>query len=382
VIRTLLHLGRTTQAAAALTQVHGALFWSLDAYALYLSLARPLFRNGWKQAPFGVEGTDLVWLWNNTGLPLSACDEHEEARAIQQLALDLFIDLDHPHGVLVSLRNLAIKADDVDNYADACRIAQLATEATAILGDEEDLALSYLAQSNHSCTIGDFKAAEFYWQQFAALPRPTTRSIYRPGWGEFALARIRWFQEHLDHGTLSPVEGLAREGNSRGLIRSLLWLRGEWHLSRGGWQEAATDFEEHVKMTREVNLIPSWSEARLALVQLKLGLSNQFDELTNRLSTVKDPPDLALADLCLALGDDENAKKQAHAAYRKAWGGGAPYVDWKTLQQTRTVFAALDEPEPQLPAFNSTDQKPLAFGSKLRAYLEKKASEKRTTKAN
>lgn len=43
VIRTLLHLGRTTQAAAALTHVHGALFWSLDAYALYLSLARPCF---------------------------------------------------------------------------------------------------------------------------------------------------------------------------------------------------------------------------------------------------------------------------------------------------------------------------------------------------
>lgn len=282
----------------------------------------------------------------------------------------------------MSLRNLAIEADEVDNYADACRIAKLATEATAIVGDEEDLALSYLAQSNHSCTIGDFKVAESYWQQFAALPRPTTRSIYRPGWGEFALARIRWFQARLDHGDLSEVERLAREGNSRGLIRQLLWLRGEWHFSRGEWQEAATDFEEHVKMTREVNLIPSWSEARLALAQVKMGHSIPLHELTHRLSTAKDPPYLPLAELYLAVGENENARRQAHAAYKKAWGVGAPYVDWKTLQQARTVFAALGDPEPQLPAFDSTDQKPLAFESKLRAYLEKKASEQRTPKAN
>ena len=382
VIRTLLHLGRTTQAADALTHVHGALFWSLDAYSLYLSLARALFRNGWHQAPFGVEGTDLAWLWNNTALALSACDEHEDARAIQELALDLFIELDHPHGVLGSLRNLALKADKLDNYADTLGIAARAAEATAMLGDEEDLALAHLAQANHSCTIGDFAVAESYWQQFAALPRPTTRSIYRPGWGEFALARIRWFQARLDHDQLSEVERLAREGNSRGLICEVLWLRGEWHLSRGEWQQAATDFEEHVKMTREVSLIPSWSEARLALAQVKMGHSIPLHELAHRLSTAKDPPYLPLADLYLAVGENENARRQAHAAYKKAWGVGAPYVDWKTLQQARTVFAALGDPEPQLPAFDSASQKPLAFDSKLRAYLDKKASEKRTTKAN
>jgi tetratricopeptide (TPR) repeat protein len=382
VTRTLLHLGRTTQAADALTDLHGALFWNLEAYALYLSLARPLFRSGWRRAPLGVEGTDLAWLWNNTGLALSMCDEHVEAAAVQQLALELFIDLDHAHGVLVSLRNLAIKADDVDNYADARRIDALVAEATPILGNEEDLALSYLAQSEHSCTMGDLNAAVSYWQQFSALPRPTTRSIYRPGHGEFILARIRWFQERLDDDALSHVERLAREGTNRSLIRILRWLRGEWHLSRGEWQEAAIHFEEHIKMTREVNLDTSWSEARVAFAQLKMGLSNQVDELTNRLSVAKNPPYLALADLYLELGDDKNAREQTHAAYKKAWGVGAPYVDWKTLQQTRRIFAELGDPEPRLPAFDFANQKPLPFESKLRAYLEKRGAENSLMKAN
>lgn len=382
VIRTLLHLGRTAQAAAALTHLHGALFWSLEAYALYLSLARPLFRKGWRCTPFGVDGTDLAWLWNNTGLALSVCDEHAEAWAVQQLALDLFMDLDNAHGVLVSLRNLAIKAEEVDNYADAWRIATLTAEATAILGKEEDLALSYLSLSELSCIMGDLRAAESFWQQFAALPRPNTRDIYRPGRGEYVFALIRWFQQSVDNAILSHVDRLAREGNNRSLIRDLLWLRGEWHISRGECQEAAIHFEEHVKMTREVSLDPSWSEARLALAQLKIGHSNQLGNLTSQLRIGKNPPYLAVAELYLALGDEENARKQAHLAYKKAWGVGAPYVEWRSLQQARKVFAALGDPEPQLLAFDSANQKPCTFESKLRAYLEKKAAENRVTKTN
>lgn len=382
VLRTLLHLGRTTQAAAALLEVHKTLFWDLEAFPLYLSLARPLFRKGWRCAPFGVEGTRLAWLWNNTGIALSVCEEHAEAFSVQQLALELFIDLDDTHGVLVSLRNLAIKAEDTGNYADACRIATIGAEATAALGDQDDVALSYLAQSELSCMIGDLKAAELHWQQFAALPRPCNRNIYRPGRGEYVLGLIRFYQGILDRKMISEIESLAREGNNRALIRDLHWLRGEWHLSCSEWQDAAVHFEEHVKMTREVSLDPSLSEARLALAQIKAGERIQLDQLIKQLLAVKYPPHLAISDLYLGSGDDENAIEQARRAYTKAWGAGEPYVDWRSLQEARRILALLGEPEPNVSAYDSSKRASFPFESKLRTYLEKKAAESCTKKAN
>lgn len=379
VVRTLLHLGRFEQAADAIASLSGALFWSLEAFDVYLSLVHPLFPNSWLQAPRGIERDTLSWLWNNTGLALWALKRYKEATECFQLALLVAVDLDDANGVLVKLRNLAGTAQDAMQFHDLERLDEIVHAATEILGNVQDLALRSLHRSEHKCTMGDFESAKRYWLQFDALPRPTSRSLYRNGYGEYCLARLHLFQATVDDALLSKIDELAKEGNSRGIIRSVAWLRGEWNLALGNWGKAAEFFDEHIRMTREVNLVASWEEARLALAQLKLGESHPFSDTADRIASVDDPPHAALAELYLALGEFEKARKCVYAAYVEAWSAGPPYVCWRTLEQCRRIYEALGDPEPKLPHFDPKTVQPFSFEAKLSAYLEKKAEEKRTS---
>ena len=134
------------------------------------------------------------------------------------------------------------------------RLDELVARAALTLGEDDDLALSYLDRSAHKCRIGDFESAARYWSQFDALPRPANRGQYRIGYGEYHLARLQLFKGAVDEDLLLKIDQLAATANSRFVIRAMSWLRGEWHLSSGEWAKAASFFEENVKLTREVNM--------------------------------------------------------------------------------------------------------------------------------
>jgi hypothetical protein len=179
----------------------------------------------------------------------------------------------------------------------------------------------------------------------------------------------------VDEAFLLDINRIATEANSRWVIRALYKLRGEWKLTLGQWQEAAVQFEEHIRMTREVNLDASWSEARLVLTHVKLGHLAGSLESADRISATANPPHAALAELYLVLGEPEKTRRSALAGYMEAWGDGEPYVDFQTLRQCRRVLQAIGEPEPQLKSFDPTGVKPFAFEAKLAAYLDKKREE-------
>jgi tetratricopeptide (TPR) repeat protein len=376
VVRTLLHLGRFEQAANAINNLSSVLFWSLEAHHLYLSLVRPLFRNGWRRPPLGIESSTLSWLWNDTAVALAALAQHKEAIAVHELVLDVNLDVDNPGGVLTSLSNLALATDDAMQFHAVERLDELVAQAALTLGNDEDVALSYLDRATHKCRIGDFESAERLWSHFDALPRPGNRSKYRSGYGEYHLARLQLFKGTVEEGLLSKIDQLAIGGNSRWVIRAMSWLRGEWHLSRSELGKAAKCYEEYIRLTREANMDAYWAEARQALAQLKLGESHSFRELADRISAVDDPPNAALAELYLALGEHEKARRYVQAGYVEAWSAGPPYVCWRTLQHCRRIFEALGDPEPQLVPFDDRNAQPFSFEAKLSAYLQKKEQEK------
>jgi hypothetical protein len=57
---------------------------------------------------------------------------------------------------------------------------------------------------------------------------------------------------------------------------------------------------------------------------------------------------LFAAEAHLALGALEQARECAVNAYRWAWRGGPPHVDWYYLKRSRAVLEQLREPEPRL----------------------------------
>jgi hypothetical protein len=375
VVRTLLDLSRLEQAAKAANAMTEALFWSLEAYDVYLSFVRPIFRKGWRQEPEGIDAGVVSALWTNTGLALSVFKHHKEASVLHELALAKNISLDYSSGVLTSLTNLAVTADEEMRLCDVESLDQWGEAAALVLGRNQDIAVHYLQRSQHRCRIGDFEAAERYWSQFDALPRPSNRSIYRPGYGEYCLARIHLFRGTLDTELHTRIDRLAKDANSRFVIRAMCWLRGEWNLERGDWERAGEYFEEELRMLREVNMDSSHAEVRLALTQLITKGSDGIEEIANRIAALDDPPYASLAELYLALGDCENARKQAHVGYVEAWGVGMPWICWRTLRQCRAIFKALGDAEPQLPPFDPGKLRAYAFEAPLRAYLQTKVEE-------
>src|SRR5262249_44581707 len=233
VARTLLHLGRAEPAVRVIDRLSAALFWSIEAFDVYLALVMPLFPGGWDRPLPGIDECDLSSLWNDAALALSALGKPKEAMALPDAALRLDIRLDRPWSLLVKLRNLEGYARNLGSFYAAQRLNDLVTRATSILGNQEDVALGYLHRLTLSAQIGDFATAEHHWTQFDALPRPSDRHVYRPGYGEFCLAWLRLQSGTLDEALLSTVEHLAKAGNSRYVIRSVAELRGNWKLSLG-----------------------------------------------------------------------------------------------------------------------------------------------------
>jgi tetratricopeptide (TPR) repeat protein len=208
------------------------------------------------------------------------------------------------------------------------------------------------------------------------LPRPGQRATYRPGEFEYDLASLWFCTGSLGERTLAEAENLAREGNVRQQIRDLHRLRGEWQLSMGHWDEAKNAFEENIQMMREINLSAANSEARLALAQAKMGRTQVAREEAERLCELENPPNLALAELYVALGDLEKVRRHVLPAHKKAWADGEPYAYWWFLQRCRKVLQALGEPEPQLPKFDPANFPPLPYEAKVLEYIEKKALRK------
>jgi hypothetical protein len=295
--------------------------------------------------------------------------------ALHELALENNISLDRSDGVLTSLRNLAITADEEMRLFDVERLDELVEAATLILGRKEHLALHHLQRSQHKCRIGDFEAAERHWSQFDAMPRPSDRSKYRPGYGEYCLARIQLFRGAVDTDLHAKIDRIAQDANSRFVIRAMCWLRGEWNLEMGEWERAGACFEEEIRMAREVNIDSSSAEVRLAFTHVKSGQSHGVEELAERISAMDDPPYASLAELYLALGNCAKARNQVRAGYIEAWGAGSPWVCWRTLRQCRAIYKALGDPEPQLPPFDPSKIESYAFEAPLRTYLQKKAEE-------
>jgi len=372
VARILIRLGRFQEAVAATWNFADALFWNLEAYEEYLALVRPLFPNGWLQRPPNIDPVVLSGLWAWVGGGLGSLGMDSEARRIHEEVIQIDIELDRERSIWSGLFNISYYS----GVADRVRLVELIGTLTTFLGDAECSTIFCLHQMQFSMQIGDISQAERWWKEFDAMPRPTTRQVYRPGEAEFALARLHFLSQTLEEALLTNAEDIARRGNSRPAIRELRGLRGEWMLSLGRYAEAVTAFEEFISLSREVNLDTSASEARLALAEAKQGERDRARETADRLSASERPPDLELAELYLALGDTAAARKHALPAYERAWGDGLPYVWWWHLQRARAVLADIGEPEPQLSPFDASKSKPFPFEAKLLAYLEEKRKEK------
>ena len=227
--------------------------------------------------------------------------------------------------------------------------------------------------------IGNFQQASATWSLLDPMGREWLRSVYRPGNAEYYYASHRFMQGTLQECHLAEAERLAVAGKSRLVIRDLHRLRGEWRLEQGEWALAAASFQEAVRLARERSLMDAESETGLALARLQLRLAADPGAVeplaaarqdAERLSQWRRPAHYLLARLWLALGESEQTKHQALAAYRWAWADGEPYVRRYELSKATELLQQLNVPLPNLPPYDPAKDVPFPWEAEVRALLE------------
>lgn len=376
VVRTLLKLGRFEQAADAYSgDLSNALLFNVEANAEILSLLRPFFPAGWGKLPEGVEASDAGYLASGAATALVGCGEYKEALASYGSTLGSLLEMGDWNNSSTLLRSISVVLGAQNLLTKAARANALAHDLATMAADKEGLFMSRLDLFSIQSRLGQWTEAEATWQLLDPMGRDWLRPIYRPGSAERIYAQIQYWKGALQEAHLVAAERLAAEGKNRNSIRRLHRLRGSWRLEQGEWALAAASFAEAVRMARASGAPDALSETGLVLAKHHLGEVVEPHE-AEWLAQLRRPAHRLLAELWLALGDDEQAKTHALAAYKWAWADGEPYVNRYELTKTAELLERMNVPVPRLPAYDPAKDEKFPWENDVRAAIEKLRSEK------
>jgi hypothetical protein len=381
VVRTLLKMGRFQQAVDAYRGgLARALYSNLEAYAEILSLLRPFFPQGWDRLPGAVDKRSGAYLANVAAMALDFTDELKEGLAAYGAAVLAFLEMATWRELATQLRNISWNLSD-QNFLSKAEHVLLPTLDLATLTDDDEMLFMYrLRRFDMYSRIGQWSDAEAIWRLLDPMGRDWARAIYRPGDAESHYAWFQFRKRDLREEHLAAAERLATEGKNRLIVRDLHGLRGAWQMEQGQWALAAESLHEAVRMARGVNTIDARAETQLALASFHLGQLTDPRREAEQLAQASYVDNLSLAELWLAIGDREQAKKHALAAYQWAWADGEPYVRRYELNKATALLKQLNTEIPNLPPYDPAKDEKFPWEDKLAAAIEKLRAEKEAEK--
>ena len=376
VVRTLLKLGRFQQAAYAYRGgLSNALSFNVGAFSEALSLLRAFFSDGWGEPPEGVNVHLASYLMNDAAITLDNSGE-PQAQAAFGAALRFDLETQNWSEMNRVLINISLSLRSLNLLTKTLRVDAMALDLATERGDQEDLFLGRVIRFTEQCRIGQWAEADATWELLKSMGDGWTRTAYRSGAAEGCYAQFQYWNGRLQEEHLATAERLAAEGKSRTEIRVLHGLRGAWRLEQCEWALAAESFAEAVRMARESGIAGAGSETGLALAKHHLGQLAEPQREAERLAQLRQPAHRLLAQLWLALGDAEQAKHHALAAYRWAWADGEPYVHRYELTRTTELLQQMNVPIPNLPPYDPAKDEPFPWEADVRAAIEKLKAEK------
>ena len=385
VVRTLLKLGHFQRAADAFKgDLANALIINLEANVEVLSVVRPFFPMGWDCLPVEVDHETGLALRNVSGVALANCGEEKQAIIIYSFTSahvlsNQSFSLDGKAFLLSGcIRNLTYSLCDHGRLAAASRLINILHDMNTIreLGKETDIFMYLLVRFGLQVDLGQWPAASETWRLLDPMGRNWGRNSYRQGAAEWLFARAQFWQGHLQEEHLSTAATLAEQDHNRSTIRKVHALRGDWRLEQGAWAQAAASFSQAIAMAREVRYVDAASEAGLALAKVRLHqlTGDEACSEAQRLAQLRHFADRGQANRYLArlwqvLGELNQAKHHALAAYTLSWADGEPYVFRYELTKATELLHELGVPLPNLPPYDPAKDEPFPLEADLRAFI-------------
>ena len=377
VTRTLIQMGRFLPALDAFGNgLSQALSFNLEAHAECLSVLKTFFPRGWEVLPDSVERWVAAWLANEAGSTLSLIGEHQVALSAYGAALAVYLETKKWQPARMCISNISLVLNNQNRLAQEEKWILLALNLSQLMDKSEEIFRAQLDWFSYLVTLGKYPEAEGMWRLLDPMGRDWARHSYRPGMAEYQYAVLLLIQGSLTEEHLTWADTLARNGKDRGIIRDLVELRGAWRLEQRQWELAAESLQEAVRMARAVGKTAETAETQLAVTKFRLGSLNDPRHEAEQLAQLKEPANLALAELWLAIRDTEQAKKHALEAYKWAWADGEPFVHRYELNKSRALLEQLGAEIPNLPAYDPGKDEKLPWEDAVVAAIEELRAEK------
>jgi len=387
VVRTLLKLGHFQRAADAFAgDLSRALSFNLEADVEKLSIVRQFFPMGWACMPTEVDSMNALNLSNAAAIALANSGESVQAiiiycSSILHVLSNQSLSLASKSFLLSNLiRSLVITLNEHGRPAAASRLLDTHHAMETILELELDrkvsIFINLLFRFRIQSNLGQWRAASETWMLLDLMGRKWSRGIYRQGNAEWFFAVAQFWQGHLQEEHLSTAATLAEHDHNRCTIRRVHALRGHWRLEQGAWAQAAASYSQAIAMAREVRHVDAASETGLALAKVHLHqlTGDEARSEAQRLAQLRHFADRSranryLARLWQALGELNQAKHHALAAYTLSWADGEPYVFRYELTKATELLHELGVPLPNLPPYDPAKDEPFPWEADLRAFI-------------
>jgi hypothetical protein len=325
-----------------------------------------------------VDADTANFLASNGALALNNCGENKQAIGAHAVSLKVSLEGEDRHNSRVNLFNISDSLTDQNRLAQTLRVSALAHDFASASEDTEHVFIARLQLFAHQSRLGQWSEAEATWQLLDPMGRQWSRFTYRRGDAEWVFAQSKFWQGRLQEEQISTAATLAEQDHNRFTLRGLHKLRGIWRLEQGVWALAALSFTLAVSMAREARLVDATSESGLALakVQLRELTGEEARSEAQRLAQLRRPAHRSLGRLWQILGDLDQAKHHALAAYTWAWADGEPYVNRYELTKTTELLHELGVPIPNLPPFDPAKNEPFPWEAEVHSAIEKLRAEK------
>jgi tetratricopeptide (TPR) repeat protein len=369
-VRVLLKLGRFQQACEAYCgDLSTALLSNLEANVEVLGLLRPFFSIGWSVLPDGVPEQAGAYLANDAAVALSSLGAQAEAAEAQAASLLSHLRREDWSNVCTLLGNFADAAVARTSLAGEDRCQELNLAGAEVAGNAANLLRARLDRYCQLARLGRWEEARAVRDLVGKTDIPVSRALMRSGYREYLDVVVHFWQGNLREKELADAERSLRTGMDRLAIRSLHWLRGEWHLERGELDRAKESLQEAVSMAREIGQADASSETWLALARLRLGRLPDARAEAERLSALPRKSRRALAELWLEVGDRDQSVRYALEAYERAWADGEPFVWRYDLNKSRALLERLQVPVPQLPPYDPSKRQKFPWEDEVEAAI-------------
>lgn len=379
VVRILLKLGRYQQAVDAYRgDLSSALSFNLEAHVEELSLLRPFFLTAWDRLVEDVDDSDAAFLADSVGGALGYCGEYQKAAAAYEVAIRIDLESEDWSGVAVSVNNISRDLSDQGLLAKALRLDRIGLDLANAVGEDEEIFINRFCLFEDYVRCGQWEKAEESWRLLGSMKGRWSRLTIRQGTVEGSFAEFQFFQGTLREDHIATAEALAEKDCNRLTVRNLHRLRGSWRLELGEWAQAAASFSRAVTMARERRFVDESSETALAVAKHHLQQLTGADARreAERLSQLQHPAHYYLALLWQAVGDLDQARHHAIAAYKEAWGDGEPYVERYELTEATELLNELGAPIPNLPPYDPAKDEPFPWEADVRAAIERLRAKK------